>query len=157
MGLGENQILSFCYMDVTTAWILMRLCFTHRSVSFSAIIREHSPSSKQKWIQDLHRDNGQRVGVLETLISKWCVFFHSHPLWLREPYRRGGRKSEKEGINSTKEKGLLNTLGPMHIGIHKDNGPTHRACTDLSLMGLQHREWKWTQAHIPNKKYISNW
>lgn len=135
-------------MNVATAWILMRLYFTHRSVYSSVIIREPFPFRKHKWIQDIQRDNGQKVGVLETLISKWYVFIHFLTLWLRETCRRGAERLKRRGINSTKEKGLLNTLGPMHIWIHKDNGHMHRACTDMSLMGLQHREWKWTQTHI---------
>lgn len=82
----------------------MRLYFTHRSVYSSVIIREPFPFRKHKWIQDIQRDNGQKVGVLETLISKWCVFIHSLTLWLRETCRRGGRKTEKEGDQQHKGK-----------------------------------------------------
>lgn len=61
------------------------------------------------------------------------------------------RVQDSEGMKSIKKKqGLLNTDGPMVIGIHRDWGSMHRTCTGLHQMGSQKlwKPYKWKLSSV---------
>lgn len=82
-------------------WLLRVLCYTHRSVPCSTIIKEASPSGM--WEQKQRPIARPYAGVrgLGTLSPKGSVSIKSLPSECREPRGRGGRKSQ--GMEDTKK------------------------------------------------------
>jgi len=101
----------------------MTSCYTHRSVTCSAIIRKASSCSRT----NPQADHMERVRNLETLILKWDVSNKSFHLEFREPCGRGGRETVRvrgEGGHQG-EQGHLNELNEARM-----NSETEAACTE---------------------------
>lgn len=152
-GPRKNQVLWFCnHSKKHTHKIMMTFCYSHRSISHSAIIKEVSCS---RWeLMQRHRSE-------QCVESKrfWDVFIKPFPSRIRYPCRRGSRK-----IARVRSNGQLN--GNSVFQIQEDWCTCELTGTVVALAGpayIQARQGpsterrKWTQAPTPNQEARCNW
>lgn len=119
-------------------------CYTQRSVSCQAIIREASSSSRWEYIQ---RPTA-RVRDFKTLSPEQNVSISSSLSMLRTFQKI----IWGDGENQEKNKGFLNKAGWTYIQSHKDCGSVSSSCMCLSEMMSKHQQGKWKQTPSPNPK-----
>ena len=82
----------YMYIYIVIKWLPVTFCYSHRSVSCLATIREASLCSLCNQIQRHTTDKVQRVRDLETTSPKWDAYDKSLLSGLRELFRTGCHK-----------------------------------------------------------------
>ena len=133
----------------TIKWLLLMVCYAHRSVSYPAITREaFLTANGKKWS---HREKTHSpVRNFGSCSPQWDVSLKSLPWASRGHYRRGCGKSIKhEGIRKPRKLDFLNTAGPVHIWTHRGWGSM--TCTGHAWgapeVGLELKEQMDTLSH----------
>lgn len=152
-GPRKNQVLWFCnHSKKHTQKIVMTFCYSHRSISHSAIIKEVSCS---RW-ELMQRHRSEQCVESKRL---WDVFIKPFPSRIRCPCRRGSRK-----IARVKSNGQLTENSVFQI--QEDWCPCELTGTVAAHAGpayIQARQGssterrKWTQVPTPNQEARCNW
>ena len=102
-------------------WLLMRVCYTHRPVPCSAILREASSCSRQEQYRDPQPDNVQSVRDLGTSSPKPNVSIKSLPSRLKELWGRGGGKCKGQSRCGTSMTQTLKiNMSKVHTNSQRD-------------------------------------
>lgn len=138
-------------------WLLMTFCYTYRSVSCSAIIREASSCSRWEQIQRSTTGLCSESERPWNTQSKWIVSIKFFPSVFMELWKSRGKDCKSQwGWKTPRRQSLLDTTGLMHIW-------THRVCERIPSMhksksdGLSAlRRDKDPNPH-PSPEAVSNW
>lgn len=113
-------------------WLLISLCYTHRSVPAQPASDMLTPlATEGNKYRDLQTDITQRVRDLGTLGPKWDVSIKSLPLALGNPMKEEAERMWEPGHKGGQETEALSIDWAKLIGTPRDWRSTHGACMRL--------------------------